>query len=91
MSKYDETYDIVVAMAKVKMMMNAHKGRIEDIPKEDIISKGKEEFDELSYALDVGKGYVHVIEEVADILNFAVGAAYNAIQQYRERKLNETV
>lgn len=88
MSKYDETYDIVVAMAKVKMAMNAHKGRIEDMPKEDIISRGKDEFNELAEALEEGKGYVHVIEEVADILNFAVGAAYNAIQSYRykERK-----
>lgn len=86
--KYDETYDIVVAMAKAKMMMNAHKGAIEDVPICDLISKGKEEFDELWEAVENKSGvdYTHIIEEVADVLNFAVAAAHNAIQAYRSRK-----
>tara|TARA_R110002096_G_scaffold367234_1_gene560567 strand:+ start:55 stop:318 length:264 start_codon:yes stop_codon:yes gene_type:complete len=84
--KYDDTYDIVVSMAKTKMLMNAHKGDIEKVPTDVLVLKAKEELDELLEAINVGSDYVHVVEEVADILNFAVAAAYNAINNYRERK-----
>lgn len=83
--KYDDVYDIVVSMAKTKMIMNAHKGNIENIPPDDLVVRGKQEFDELADAIKNGD-YISVIEEVADILNFAVGAAYNAIEDYRSRK-----
>lgn len=83
--KYDEIYDIVVAMAKAKMMMNVHKGNIEDISTGDLIMAAKEELNELREAIDNDE-YVHIIEEVADVLNFTTAAAFNAIQQYRGRK-----
>lgn len=85
-NKYDETYEIVVAMAKIKMTMNSYKGDIEDIAKDKLIAMGKDEFDELYGAINEDAGYIHVIEEVADILNFAVATAHNAIQVYRRRK-----
>ncbi len=83
--KYDKTYEIVVHMAKVKMLMNEHKGNIEDISTRILITKAKEELDELYESL-AGDDYVHIIEEVADVLNFAVAAAHNAINGYRKRK-----
>jgi len=84
-TKYDEAYDIVIAMAKAKMMMNAHKGKIEEVPIDQLIAMGMEEFSELKDAI-YGGDYTHIIEEVADVLNFAVAAAYNAIEGYRKRK-----
>lgn len=83
--KYDETYEIVVAMAKAKMMMNSHKGAIEDMGPIALVEKGKLEFDELEEAI-TSKDYAHIVEEVADVLNFAVAAAHKAIQDYRSRK-----
>lgn len=86
MRKYDETYDIVVSMAKTKMLMNSHKGDIESLAPAQLITMGKEEFEELFDAINEDAGYMHVIEEVADILNFAVAAAHKAIEGYRSRK-----
>lgn len=85
-TKYDETYDIVVSMAKAKMMMNAHKGNIEDANVEDLIQGAKLELDELQEAIGMPEDQVHIIEEVADVLNFAIAAAYNALYNYRGRK-----
>lgn len=82
--KYDEVYEIVVSMAKAKMLMNAHKGEIENVDPGTLCTLGKGEFDELNAA--VGTNYVHVVEEVADVLNFAVAMAYNAIKGYRNRE-----
>lgn len=88
--KYDEVYDIVVAMAKTKMMMNAHKGSIENVDTDTLIQCGKDEFIELGDAIhnaaNGADNYVHIVEEVADVVNFAVAAAYNAIENYRNRK-----
>ena len=85
-TKYDEVYDIVVAMAKAKMLMNNFKGDIELEDPNNLVSMGIEEFHELEEELKKEQNYMGVIEEVADILNFAVGAAYQAIQRYRNRK-----
>ncbi len=87
--KYDKTYDIVVHMAKVKMLMNEHKGDIEDTNTDVLIELAKGELDELHEAIrsnEEADNYVHVIEEVADVLNFAIAAAHNAIEGYRSRK-----
>lgn len=84
--KYDKTYDIVVSMARTKMLMNDHKGNIEDLSATELVKMGKEEFDELHEALSDDNNYIHVVEEVADILNFAVAAAHRAIEGYRRRK-----
>ncbi len=85
-SKYDETYDIVISMAKTKMMMNAHKGNIEDLSPSQLCSLGAVEFKELFEAIEDKSSQTHIIEEVADVLNFAVAAAYKAIEEYRSRK-----
>lgn len=85
--KYDETYEVVVHMAKLKMLMNRHKGNIEDCNTDVLIALAKEELQELLEAITShDKNYVHIIEEVADVLNFAVAAAFNAIDEYRSRK-----
>ena len=86
MDKYDDTYDAVVHMAKCKMVMNKHKGNIEDIEPDVLINMAKDELDELELATKKDRDYTHVIEEVADVLNFAIAAAHQAIDGYRNRK-----
>lgn len=85
MSRYDETFEITVNMAKVKMAMNSHKGNIEDCDPRQTITMAKEELDELLAAIEEGN-YLNIIEEVADVLNFSIAASYNALQKYRGRK-----
>ncbi len=84
-TKYDETYEIVVTMAKIKMRMNAHKGDIEDAHYDELINMAKEELCELGEAI-MGDSQVHIIEEAADVLNFTIAAAHKAIESYRTRK-----
>lgn len=83
--KYDETFDIVTAMAKTKMLMNSHKGQIEDVDLTNLIQMGKREFEELEEAVKDGD-YIKIIEEAADVVNFAVASVHNAVQKYRTRK-----
>ncbi len=92
MDKYDDTYNAVMYMAKCKMIMNQHKGNIEDNSSDDLINMAKAELFELKDAIKAGD-HTHIIEEVADILNFAIAAAHQAIDGYRGRKnpLSEVV
>ncbi len=83
---YNETYEVIVLMAKVKMKMNSHKGNIEDLSAEQLISSAKDELDELYDSIVRGKNQTHIIEEAADVLNYAVAAAHKAIKLYRGRK-----
>ena len=85
MNNYDEAYEIIVNMAKTKMIMNAHKGRIENIYPEEIPALCRGEVDELEEALKEGK-VLGVIEEAGDILNFAVAAVQQVLDTYRGRK-----
>lgn len=85
MAKYDDTYQAVVNMAKVKMIMNKHKGKIEDCPIDTIIEKAVDELTELASACEKGD-YLNIIEEVADVLNFTIAAAHVAMNGYRDRK-----
>jgi len=87
--KFDEVFEIVVSMAKTKMMMNSHKGDISDISSDVLLDCTRREIIELKQAIDDGN-YVHIIEEVADVMNFAVASAYHAIQDYRNRNEKTT-
>ncbi len=85
-TKYDDTYDVVVTMAKIKMKMNSHKGDIESCAFDELIRLAGEELIELEQAIIASDNQLHVIEEVADTLNFTVAAAHKAIESYRTRK-----
>ena len=85
MSDYDEAYDIIVNMAKVKMTLNAFKGRIENIPPDRIAELCIAEARELQQALEDGD-VIKIIEEAGDVLNFAVAAVQQALIAYRSRK-----
>ena len=84
-NKYDDAYDATLHMAKVKMVMNSHKGNIEDNDPKVMIALAKQELDELEAAIESGN-YLNIIEEVADVLNFSIAASHNALQKYRGRK-----
>ena len=85
MNSYNEAYDIVVSMAKVKMTLNAHKGKIENIPPDDIAKLCHQEVDELDEALIKGD-VIKIIEEAGDVLNFAVAAVQQALITYRSKQ-----
>ena len=85
MSAYDEAYDIIVNMAKAKMTMNSHKGRIENIPSDRIAELCIEEVRELQQAIKDGD-VIKIIEEAGDVLNFAVAAVQQALIKYRSRQ-----
>ena len=84
MSQYDEAYDIVVSMARVKMTLNAHKGKIENIPSGQIAALCMAEVQELDVSLQDGD-VIKIIEEAGDVLNFAVAAVQQALITYRSR------
>ena len=85
MSKYKDTYEVLVHMANTKMVMNSHKGNIENIPTNVLITKAIDELMELEQAISSGNT-IHVIEEAADVTNFVVAAVHNAIQSYRGKR-----
>ena len=85
LNKYDETYDVLVNMAKAKMVMNSHKGDIEDMDTDMLIELAKGELDELKEAIDNGS-IINTIEEAADVANFVVAAVHRAMMIYRGRK-----
>ncbi|MBW2637436.1 MAG: hypothetical protein JRC86_07955 [Deltaproteobacteria bacterium] len=85
-TKYDEVTAIIVSMAKAKMIMNSHKGNIENVSVDVLVKLAKTELDELREAVDSDGDYTHIIEEAADVLNYTIGVCYNAIEGYRNRK-----
>ena len=85
---YDETFAVIRDMAKVKMVMNSHKGRIEDLPPKEILDLLYGEVAELVDAADEDD-LRHVIEDAADVHNFLVALVHQAIARYRGRKKNE--
>lgn len=85
-NKYDETIEILANMSKVKMVMNAHKGSIEDLGSPTILSMLRGEVDELQNAIGNEKDIMHVIEEAADVMNFLVAVTHQQIEKYRTRK-----
>ena len=85
MSKYDDTYKAIVHMAKAKMILNQHKGNIEEIPPEKLIELARSEMAEIEEAVKNGQNQVHVIEECSDLMNYLVAMSHVAIEKYRNR------
>lgn len=84
MNDYDKTWQIVEAMARTKLLMNDHKGRIEAINPGKLLTLAQREINELRDAI-ARDNYMNVIEEAADILNFITAAAHQVIYKYRTR------
>ena len=80
-------YDIVVSMARTKMLMNAHKGNIEDVDNRELIKMAIGEIHELEEAI-TNSGYMEIIEEAADVLNFVIAAVHKSVHGYRGRNEN---
>jgi len=85
MQDYDEYYEAIVHMARVKLLMNKHKGNIEDVHPDQLIEFAMRELHELREAIGNGS-YMAIIEEIADVLNFVMAAGVQAIEEYRRRK-----
>ena len=85
MDKYEETKDILNAMADVKMKMNQHKGDIEKLDANFLIKLLKSEVVELEEACSK-VDLIHVIEEAADAQNYLVALVHKQISIYRSRK-----
>lgn len=83
--QYKDAVEAINAMAEVKMIMNRHKGRIEDVDADQLIKMMKDEVSELEASLKAGN-LMHVIEEAADVQNFLVAVVHQKIEQYRRRK-----
>lgn len=85
-NEYQDTLDVINQMAMVKMAMNRHKGKIEDVSSVEIIAMLRGEVDELAKAVASHHGTINVIEEAADVMNFLVALTHQQIEQYRHRK-----
>lgn len=83
--KYTETKELMNHMSHVKMMMNQHKGDIEDCNVQLLLSKISEEIDELNTAI-AEENYLSIIEEASDIQNYLVAIVHQQIRDYRNRK-----
>ncbi len=83
--QYDDAFEAVKLAAKMKMVLNYHKGDIADCSPEDLITMLKSEVDELERAI-FNKHVVDVIEESGDIMNFIVAISHQQIEKYRHRK-----
>ena len=82
MSDYSDTKVIIENMAGAKLVMNSHKGNIEDLSEEQIIRLLKCEVGELEEASDL----MHIIEEAADVYNFLMAIVHKKVLEYRGRK-----
>lgn len=85
MKRYREMWGIMEDMASVKLRMNAHKGNIEDLDVADLIARAREELDELQGAIENEDGYLAILEECGDTLNFMTAAVLKTVRQYRRR------
>lgn len=83
--KYADAKAAIEHMAAAKMVMNRHKGSIEDVDPQKLIDLLRQEVEELDEAVLSGS-MVHIIEEAADIHNFLIGLVQQQIDAYRGRK-----
>ena len=86
MTDYSEVQQIVSDMAKVKMAMNSHKGKIEKSSSRSLIGLLKQEVEELEQTLLSEEDLMHVIEEAADVQNFLLAIVHQQVIKYRSRK-----
>jgi len=85
MNKYAEATEVINKMAEVKMMMNAHKGNIEDVESHMLLDAMANEMEELAEGIRSGD-MINIIEEAADIHNFLIGLVQQQLDRYRSRK-----
>lgn len=85
MSKYAEAEAIIRDMARVKMTLNSHKGRIEDVDPRILIGRLKDEVEELEEAIK-SKNIIDVLEEAADVQNYVLAVVQKQLDKYRSRK-----
>lgn len=85
MSKYDEAMQLLCDAARFKMLLNTHKGNIESLSTESLISNLLKELDEINEAT-AEDNHEKVLVETADAFNYLIAIAYNATQNYRRRK-----
>lgn len=83
--EYADAKAAIEHMAAAKMVMNRHKGNIEDVNPGTLIHLLRHEVEELDEAILSGD-MVHIIEEAADIHNFLIGLVQQQINGYRGRK-----
>lgn len=82
MCDYADTKKVIESMASAKLVMNSHKGNIEDLSKEQIMNLLRGEVQELQEAADL----MHTIEEAADVYNFLMAIVHKKVLEYRGRK-----
>lgn len=82
---YKDAREAINSMADVKMTMNRHKGKIEDVYSGDLVKMMNDEINELVAAMD-SNNLMHVIEEAADVQNFLIAIVHQKIAEYRRRK-----
>lgn len=83
--KYEDTYGILMHMAKAKLTMNAHKSNIEDLTPDELIDLAIDELIELRSAIKASDT-INIIEEAADVTNYVMAASHIALMKYRSRK-----
>jgi phosphoribosyl-ATP pyrophosphohydrolase len=83
--KYDSVMEMICDAARFKMECNAHKGNIEDMSAARAVELATEELKEMLEAVSADD-YEGVVLEAADVLNFIIGVAYNAMNEYKRRK-----
>ena len=83
--KYEETIDAICNASRLKMLINSHKGDIEQLDPKTAIGLAKGELDELLEAMEADN-YEKAITECGDVMNFIISVGYNAIEGYRRRK-----
>jgi hypothetical protein len=86
MNSYEEEYKILTAMANAKMVMNAHKGNIEDMDISEMVRLAMGELEELEQAAKSSTHHTHIVEEAADVLNFLVAIVSKTVTGYRARE-----
>jgi len=85
MGDYSEAQAIINKMAEAKMVMNAHKGNIEDVHVSRLLKCIRDEVNELDAATDADN-IMHIIEEAADVQNFLLALVQQQLNAYRSRK-----
>lgn len=90
MDDYKDTQAVIENMARVKRVMNSHKGAIEEESYEVLIKMLFDEWEELEHAINAESSLIHVIEEAADIYNFLMAVVHKKVIEYRGRKNADT-
>lgn len=85
---YDRELGIFSALMRHKMENNRHRGRWKDCNLEDALKGIERELDELREAIDRG-GVADILLEAADVANFALIAAFVAMENKNGQPVEE--